>query len=77
MAAAMSPSLIMRSEAPTRADFFDDLLVPRPVEHHHDDVLHAFVQRARHDGERFRESGSRISECRSPRSCMYWMTRGP
>src|SRR5438874_1264016 len=35
------------------ADFIDHFLVPRAVEHHDDDVLHTFVHRARHNGQRF------------------------
>src|SRR6185369_17513696 len=33
------------------ADFGHDLGVTRAIEHHHDDVLHAFVQRFRHRDE--------------------------
>ena len=36
-----------------RANLFDDFLVARAVEHHHDHVLDAFVHRARHDRECF------------------------
>jgi hypothetical protein len=31
----------------------DNFLVPRTVEHHDDDILDTFVDRARHDSERF------------------------
>ena len=39
MPAERSPSLISRMRAPVVADFFDQLSVPRPIEHHHDQIL--------------------------------------
>ena len=76
MAAAISPSLIMRSDAPTPPDLVDDLLVPRSVEHHDDDVLDAFVERTRDDGEGF-GNGRFQFQIVDPGDCMSWITRGP
>ena len=36
---------------PGGSNLFDNLFVPRPIQHHHDHVLHPFLQCARDDGE--------------------------
>ena len=77
MAAAISPSLIMRSDAPARADFSDDLFVPRAIEHHHDHVLHAFFKGARHDDERLVDRALRGATSIACVSACTRITRGP
>ena len=70
MAAAMSPSLIMRKEAPARTNLRDDFLMTRPIEHHDDHILHTFLERARDERERFIDRILQLqSFCRD--FCMY------